>query len=61
MNQTLFLRSDEIEAAWQYADAVLESWKGPRAPQLYEYEAGSWGPDEAAQLFGDCQGSWSRG
>jgi len=58
---TLFLRSDEIEAAWRYADAVQASWQGPRSPLLHEYEAGSWGPEEADQLFGECQGSWSHG
>jgi glucose-6-phosphate 1-dehydrogenase len=60
-DQTLFLRSDEIEASWQYADAVRAEWAGPRPPLLYEYPAGSWGPEEADHLFGDCQGTWSRG
>jgi glucose-6-phosphate 1-dehydrogenase len=60
-DQTLFLRGDEIEASWRYADAVRAGWQGPRSPLLYEYEAGSWGPEEADQLFGNCQGSWPRG
>ncbi|HKK53774.1 MAG TPA: glucose-6-phosphate dehydrogenase [Myxococcota bacterium] len=60
-DQTLFLRGDEVEASWQYADAVLAEWSRPNAPPLHEYEAGSWGPPEASQLFGACQGSWSRG
>jgi glucose-6-phosphate 1-dehydrogenase len=60
-DQTLFLHSDEIEASWCYADAVREVFEGPNAPLLHEYEAGSWGPEEADHLFGDCQGGWSRG
>jgi glucose-6-phosphate 1-dehydrogenase len=60
-DQTLFLRGDEIEASWRYADAVMADWQGPHPPLLHEYEAGSWGPEEADHLFGDCQGSWSRG
>jgi len=60
-DQTLFLRGDEIEASWSYADQVLEAWHGPDAPPLLEYEAGSWGPPEAAALFGSCQGGWSKG
>jgi len=60
-DQTLFLRGDEIEASWAYADAVLAGWKLPGAPPLRVYDAGSWGPDEANQLFGECQGSWSHG
>jgi len=60
-DQTLFLRGDEIEASWRYADAVLASWQSPGAPPLGVYRAGGWGPEEAERLFGECQGSWSRG
>jgi glucose-6-phosphate 1-dehydrogenase len=60
-DQTLFLRGDEIEASWEYADTVLAEWQQPRAASLEEYEAGSWGPASADRLFGPCQGSWSRG
>jgi glucose-6-phosphate 1-dehydrogenase len=60
-DQTLFLRGDEIEASWRYADAVLASWQLPGAPPLRVYEAGGWGPEDAEHLFGECQGSWSRG
>jgi glucose-6-phosphate 1-dehydrogenase len=60
-DQTLFLRSDEIEASWAYADRVRELWQRPGQPSIVEYPAGSWGPEQALELFGDCQGSWSRG
>ncbi len=61
-DQTLFLRGDEIQACWHYADEVLAAWSGPDAPPLLEYPAGSWGPDGANDLFGDdVQASWSRG
>jgi glucose-6-phosphate 1-dehydrogenase len=60
-DQTLFLRGDEIEASWRYADAVLASWQLPGAAHLSVYEAGSWGPEDAEHLFGECQGGWSRG
>ncbi len=58
-DQTLFLRGDEIEASWEYADAVRAAWQRPSAPPLREYAAGSWGPPEAEMLFGQCQGGWS--
>lgn len=58
---TLFLRGDEIEASWRFADAVQDMWHGPEAPPLLEYDAGSWGPDEAAELFHGCEGGWTRG
>ena len=54
---TLFLRSDEIEASWRYADEVRSAWDGERVP-LREYEAGSWGPPEAGELFYGCEGGW---
>ena len=58
---TLFLRSDEVEASWRFADTVLRSWAEPAAPPCLEYPAGSWGPPEAEALFRGCEGSWSRG
>ena len=60
-DQTLFLRSDEIEAAWEYADAVRADWMRPEGPRIMEYPAGTWGPSESEALFGDSQGCWSRG
>ncbi|MBK8171018.1 MAG: glucose-6-phosphate dehydrogenase [Sandaracinaceae bacterium] len=57
---TLYLRGDEIEASWRFADAITDVWQGPDAPPIFEYPAGSWGPEEADRLFtGD--GGWSRG
>lgn len=55
---TLFLRSDEIEAAWRYADEVRNVW---RETPLHAYAAGSWGPPQADGLFYGCEGGWSRG
>jgi len=60
-DQTLFLRGDEIQACWHYADEVLAGWGSPDAPPLLEYPAGSWGPVAASALFGDVQVSWTRG
>jgi len=60
-DHTLFLRADEIEASWRYADEVLAGWRRPDASPLLEYPAGSWGPEEALELFHGCEGGWSRG
>ncbi len=60
-DQTLFLRADEIEASWRFADEVLAAWRGPEAPPLLEYPAGSWGPAESEALFRGCEGRWSEG
>src|SRR5215207_4696677 len=50
----LFAREDAIEAEWQVVDPVL----GNDATPLYEYDPGTWGPDEADQLIG-ADGPWS--
>ena len=60
-DQTLFLRGDEIEASWEYADAVRREWERHDAPEVLEYPAGSEGPEEAECLFGDCLGGWVEG
>ncbi len=56
---TLFLRSDEIEASWRYADEMRSAWDREHVP-VREYEAGTWGPPEADDLFYGCEGGWSR-
>ncbi|MCB9612652.1 MAG: glucose-6-phosphate dehydrogenase [Sandaracinus sp.] len=57
---TLFIRSDEIEACWRFADAYTRAWKSGEVP-MHEHAAGSWGPSEADTLFYGCEGSWSTG
>ena len=47
---TLFMRADELEAAWGFVTPILEAWatRGPK--DLASYPAGSWGPSEADEL-----------
>jgi glucose-6-phosphate 1-dehydrogenase len=59
-NATLFIRGDEVEAAWRFVDGLRASWSAAEAP-LHTYEAGSWGPAEADQLFRGCEGVWGNG
>jgi glucose-6-phosphate 1-dehydrogenase len=49
-NQTLFMRGDEVEAAWAWTDPIIEGWtrRGDRPAQ---YEPGSSGPEEALMLL----------
>ena len=59
---SLFLRTDEIEAAWAWSDAIRAGWSGRSAAPLLGYPVGSWGPAEADGLLrGCCEGVWSRG
>jgi glucose-6-phosphate 1-dehydrogenase len=47
---TLFIRSDEVDRAWQIVDPILTTWQERAAP-LAGYAAGSWGPRQADQLI----------
>ena len=57
---TLFMRSDELEAAWQFATPILEAWQNAPPPQFPNYAPGTWGPPEADQLIADRFGGWHR-
>jgi glucose-6-phosphate 1-dehydrogenase len=49
-NQTLFMRRDEVEAAWTWVQPLLDAWADkPEAPR--PYPAGSWGPTAAIALI----------
>lgn len=49
-NQTLFMRGDEVEAAWAWADPVIRAWEeGSARPE--PYPPGTSGPDEALGLI----------
>jgi glucose-6-phosphate 1-dehydrogenase len=49
-NQTLFMRGDEVEAAWAWTDPIIEGWEG-RADRPNSYEVGSSGPEDAMMLL----------
>ena len=46
-NLTLFMRRDEIEAAWRWIDPIVDAWSDS-VP--LPYAAGSWGP-EGAEVY----------
>ncbi len=48
-NQTLFVRRDEVEAQWDWIDAIRASWAEHGALPK-SYTAGSWGPSAAIAL-----------
>ncbi len=49
-NATLFMRRDEVEAAWAWVEPILEAW-ATRPDQPRPYPAGSWGPTSAIALI----------
>ncbi|WP_425086795.1 glucose-6-phosphate dehydrogenase [Stappia sp.] len=49
-NQTLFMRRDEVEAAWAWVDPILEDWATLKdLPK--GYTSGTWGPSAAIALI----------
>ncbi|MEY4890575.1 MAG: glucose-6-phosphate dehydrogenase [Pseudomonadota bacterium] len=48
-DQTLFVRRDEVEAQWQWIDAIRQSWTDNHL-EPKTYTAGSWGPSAAIAL-----------
>lgn len=59
-NPTLFLRGDEVEAAWTFVDTIRAGWEEVDPP-VHKYPAGSRGPDAGDELFHGCEGIWSSG
>ncbi|MBW0158760.1 glucose-6-phosphate dehydrogenase [Sedimentimonas flavescens] len=49
-NQTLFMRGDEVEAAWAWTDPIIEGWTA-RGDRPQGYDAGSSGPEDALMLM----------
>ena len=54
---TLFVRDDELTAAWDWIDPIIEGWErstdGPK-----HYTAGSWGPAAATLLAAKSATAW---
>ena len=48
-DQTLFVRRDEVEAQWDWIDAIRETW-AEHGIRPKSYTAGSWGPSAAIAL-----------
>lgn len=50
-DQTLFMRADQVEAAWEFVMPLLNYWEKNLAPNFPNYSAGSWGPENAEALI----------
>lgn len=55
-DHSLFIRSDEVEASWRWADD-LRAVMGQNP--LATYPAGTWGPVQVDDLFDHCEGRWA--
>lgn len=50
-DMTLFMREDQVEAAWELLMPVLDRWSSKPAQDFPNYAAGTWGPPAAASFF----------
>ena len=55
---TLFIRSDEVEAAWSIADSIREGWNGQALTNREFYSAGTWGPVASEDLLAQRGHVW---
>ena len=56
-NLTLFMRRDELDAAWRWIDPIIAGWeKYDDRPKIYI--AGSWGPAASSALLGRDGFAW---
>jgi len=49
-NPTLFMRRDEVEAAWRWTESILDAWEA-RGDTVKPYIAGTWGPSQSVALI----------
>ncbi|MEO8103440.1 MAG: glucose-6-phosphate dehydrogenase [Betaproteobacteria bacterium] len=56
-NSALFVRRDEVEAAWQWIDGIIDGWRST-GQKVRPYTAGSWGPSAAIAMTERNGHSW---
>lgn len=52
-DQTLFVRADEVETSWKLYEPLLDG-----SIPIYQYESGSWGPQEAHFMLAKAGHRW---
>ncbi len=57
-NAALFMRRDEVEAAWRFIDPVREAWTQSHEPPR-PYAAGTWGPNASVALIERDGRTWN--
>lgn len=58
-DQTLFMRGDEVEAAWQWIDPIMESWEAS-GTKPETYDSGSEGPTAAVEMMAVSGRRWRK-
>jgi glucose-6-phosphate 1-dehydrogenase len=55
---TLFMRADQVEAAWSVVMPILDAWGAAPPADFPNYEAGTWGPEAAGALMARDGRAW---
>jgi len=50
-DQTLFMRGDQVEAAWELVMPIIHLWENKTSLSFPNYPADSWGPEDAEALI----------
>ena len=58
-NPALFMRRDEVDAAWRFIDGIIEGWEAT-SQKVDTYVAGSWGPNASSMLLDRDGRAWYR-
>lgn len=58
-NQTLFMRADQVEAAWEVISPHLEAWEKRPPVDFPNYSPDSWGPEDAEALIARDGNFWA--
>ncbi len=56
-DQTLFMRGDEVEAAWEWIDPIIAAWEGS-GTRPEKYDQGSTGPLAAVEMIARDHRRW---
>jgi glucose-6-phosphate 1-dehydrogenase len=57
-NATLFMRADQVEAAWKIIMPILETWETRVPVDFPNYLPASWGPEDAEALIARDGFNW---
>ena len=57
-NPTLFMRADQVEAAWTIIEPILQAWQTRPPVDFPNYAPGTWGPEDAEALIAKGGNHW---
>ncbi|MFC3157250.1 glucose-6-phosphate 1-dehydrogenase [Chryseobacterium arachidis] len=56
---TLFMRSDQVEEAWDVVKTIQEAWENSKDSSFPNYDAGSWGPEDSFTMVERQGHTWA--